>query len=183
MKSLLQYIQEAVSDPTSKNILFNFTGIDNADDTIKKLVELSKESGIPVAVDAQKVTVSFTATTLDAAQPIIDELQKFIGKEGKSQKRSSDEQYAQKLHAFEDAMDKLEEFKKECASAAELDNVPDPKEEDPKGADGKDLKESKDDKCPKCGKDKEHCECDKDHDHKDDVCPKCGKNPCECPEE
>ena len=25
MKSLLQYIQEAVSDPTSKNILFNFT--------------------------------------------------------------------------------------------------------------------------------------------------------------
>ena len=80
-------------------------------------------------------------------------------------------------------MDKLEDFKKECDSAAELDNVPDPKEEDPKGADGKDLKESKDEKCPKCGKDKEHCECDKDHDHKDDVCPKCGKNPCECPEE
>lgn len=183
MKSLLQYIHEAVSDPTSKNILFDFTGIDNADDTIKKLVELSKQSGVPVAVDAQKVTVSFTATTLETAEPIVDELQKFIDKEGKVQKRSSDEQYAQKLHKFEEAMKKLEDFKKECASAAELDNAPDPKEEDPKGADGKDLKESKDDKCPKCGKDKEHCECDKDHDHKDDVCPKCGKNPCECPEE
>ena len=88
---------------------------------------------------------------METAEPIIDELQKFIDKEGKVQKRSSDEQYAQKLHKFEEAMKKLEDFKKECASAAELDNAPDPKEEDPKGADGKDLKESKDDKCPKCG--------------------------------
>jgi len=186
MKSLLQYIHEAVSDPTSKNILFDFTGIENADDTIKSLQELSKKSGVPVSVDAQKVTVSFTATTLDAAEPIIDVLQQFIEKEGKSQKRSSDEQYAQKLHRFEDAMQKLDDFKEECATAAETDKAPDPKEEDPEGADGKPLKEGKDNKdgkCPKCGKDKKDCTCDKDDAHKDDVCPKCGKNPCECPKE
>lgn len=188
MKSLLQYIHEAVSDPTSKNILFDFTGIENAEDTIKSLQELGKKSGVPVAVDAQKVTVSFTATTLDTAEPIIDVLQQFIEKEGKSQKRSSDEQYAQKLHRFEDAMKKLDDFKEECATADETDNTPDPKEEEPEGADGKKLDEGKEEKCPKCGKDKKDCTCDKDDDHKDDehkddVCPKCGKNPCECPKE
>lgn len=180
MKSLLQYIKEAASDSTSINIPFDFTGIENAEDTIKSLQELSKKSGIPVSVDGQKVTVSLTSTTLDTAEPIIDVLQQFIAHEGKSQKRASYEQYAQKLHRFEDQMKKLNDFRDECENVDDnADSTTDPDGKEPGGADGKNVKESKDDKCSKCGKDKKDCKCD----DKNKVCPKCGKNPCECPQE
>jgi len=123
MKSLLEFIKEAQSsesvEQTSKDITFNFTDIENGKDTVEKVQNLGTESGIPVAVDGQKVTISFSKDTFAQAEELINTIKDFINVEGKSTRRASSEQYAQKLHAFEDAVKKLDEFKADCDAMAE----------------------------------------------------------------
>ena len=121
MKSLTNYIKESVETDesnavqTSCDVTFDFTSIENGEDTVKSLQEIGTKEAIPVSVDgATKVTISFSNDTLDKADNIIDVLQQAVEVASKSPKRSSDEQYAQKCQKLKKSMQKVYDFMDEC---------------------------------------------------------------------
>ena len=107
MKHLQDYIVEQAEvkvdeDVTSKSITFDFTDLENADETIESLKD--KEG---VSVDDKKVTLEITADNVDKIGTAQDILQQFCQTVRKSQKVSSDEQYAQKTAKFEENVGKM----------------------------------------------------------------------------
>lgn len=107
MKHLQDYIVEQAEvkvdeGVTSKSITFDFTDLENADETIESLKD--KEG---VSVDDKKVTLEITADNVDKIGTAQDILQQFCQTVRKSQKVSSDEQYAQKTAKFEENVGKM----------------------------------------------------------------------------
>ena len=100
MKHLQDYIIEQAQlneGASSKSITFNFKDLENAQETIDSL------------------TLEITADNVDKIATVQDILQQFCDTIRKSQKRSSDEQYAQKTVEFEkkvgemnDAIDEIQ---------------------------------------------------------------------------
>lgn len=107
MKHLQDYIVEQAEvkvdeGVTSKSITFDFTDLENADETIESLKD--KEG---VSVDDKKLTLEITADNVDKIGTAQDIIQQFCQKVRKSQKVSSDEQYAQKTAKFEENVGKM----------------------------------------------------------------------------
>jgi hypothetical protein len=107
MKHLQDYIVEQAEfkvdeGVTSKSITFDFTDLENADETIESLKD--KEG---ISVDDKKVTLEITADNVDKIGTAQDILQQFCQTVRKSQKVSSDEQYAQKTAKFEENVGKM----------------------------------------------------------------------------
>lgn len=112
MKHLQDYIIEQAQvneGASSKSITFDFTDLENGKETIDSLKD--KEG---VTVDGDKLTVEITSDNVDKLGTVQDVLQQFCHTVRNSQKRSSDEQYAQKTVEFEkkigelnDALDKI----------------------------------------------------------------------------
>lgn len=105
MKHLQDYIieQAQVNEAAeSKSIVFDFTDLENAEDTLKSLEE---KDG--VTVEDNKLTVEVTADNVDKLDTVQDILQQYSDTLRKSQKRSSDEQYAQKTISFEKKVGEL----------------------------------------------------------------------------
>lgn len=100
MKHLQDYINEAVdineATATSKSITFDFTDLENAEETLKSL-----EGKDGVSIEDNKLTLEITPDNVDKIGTVQDILQQFCQTVRNSQKRSSDEQYAQKTVAFE----------------------------------------------------------------------------------
>lgn len=99
MKHLLDYINEAVKiseGVESKTITFDFTDLENGDETVKSL---DGQTGI--SVDGLKVTLSITKDNVDSIGTAQDILQQYCSTIRRSQKVSSNEQYAQKTVSFE----------------------------------------------------------------------------------
>ena len=99
MKHLLDYINEAVKineGIESKTITFDFTDLENGEETIKSL---DGQTGI--SVDGLKVTLSITKDNVDSIGTAQDILQQYCSTIRRSQKVSSNEQYAQKTVSFE----------------------------------------------------------------------------------
>ena len=99
MKHLQDYINEAVKineGIESKTITFDFTDLENGEDTVKSL---DGQTGI--SVDGLKVTLSITKDNVDSIGTAQDILQQYCSTIRKSQKVSSNEQYAQKTVSFE----------------------------------------------------------------------------------
>ena len=99
MKHLQDYINEAVKineGIESKTITFDFTDLENAEETVKSL---DGQTGI--SVDGLKVTLSITKDNVDSIGTAQDILQQYCSTIRKSQKVSSNEQYAQKTVSFE----------------------------------------------------------------------------------
>ena len=99
MKHLQDYIIEQAQlneGASSKSITFNFKDLENAQETIDSLKD--KEG---VSVDGDSLTLEITADNVDKIATVQDILQQFADTIRKSQKRSSDEQYAQKTVEFE----------------------------------------------------------------------------------
>ena len=99
MKHLQDYINEAVKineGIESKTITFDFTDLENGEETVKSL---DGQTGI--SVDGLKVTLSITKNNVDNIETIQDILQQYCQTIRNSQKVSSDEQYAQKTVSFE----------------------------------------------------------------------------------
>ncbi len=99
MKHLLDYINEAVKineGIESKTITFDFTDLENGEETVKSL---DGQTGI--SVDGLKVTLSITKDNVDSIGTAQDILQQYCSTIRRSQKVSSNEQYAQKTVSFE----------------------------------------------------------------------------------
>ena len=120
MKHLQDYINEAVKineSMESKTITFDFTDLENAEETIKSL---DGQEGI--SIDGQKVTLSITKNNVDNIETIQDILQQYCQTIRNSQKVSSDEQYAQKTVSFEKKIGEMNDAIDEISSADDDDD-------------------------------------------------------------
>lgn len=112
MKSLVEFIKESiVVESEDKTITFDFTGIENAEETLKSLGEYSDV----VTVEDNKVTVTLNADNIEKVGSVQDIIQQAVQHERAGEKSTNDEQYAQKVGALEkkvaemnDAIDAIE---------------------------------------------------------------------------
>ena len=122
MKHLQDYIIEQAQineGASSKSITFDFTDLENGKETIDSLKD--KEG---VTVDGDKLTVEITSDNVDKLGTVQDILQQFCQTVRNSQKRSADEQYAQKTVEFEKKIGELNDA---------LDEIANPDDKDDKG--------------------------------------------------
>lgn len=122
MKHLQDYINEAVKineGIESKTITFDFTDLENGEETVKSL---DGQTGI--SVDGLKVTLSITKDNVDSIGTAQDILQQYCSTIRRSQKVSSNEQYAQKTVSFEKKVGEMND------AIDEITNPDDDKEDD-----------------------------------------------------
>ena len=120
MKHLQDYINEAVKineGIESKTITFDFTDLENGEETVKSL---DGQTGI--SVDGLKVTLSITKNNVDNIETIQDILQQYCQTIRNSQKVSSDEQYAQKTVSFEKKIGEMNDAIDEISSTDDDDD-------------------------------------------------------------
>ena len=114
MKHLQDYIIEQAQvneGASSKSITFDFTDLENGKETIDSL---KVKQG--VTVDGDKLTVEITSDNVDKLGTVQDILQQFCQSVRNSQKRSADEQYAQKTVEFEKKIGELNDALDEIAN-------------------------------------------------------------------
>lgn len=119
MKTLQEFLIESTNvfeGNESKTVTFDFTDLENAEDTINSLKD--KEG---VSVDGNKVTVTITADNADDLDSVQDILQQYCSTIRNSTKRSSNEQYAQKTKSFEQAVGKMNDI---------IDEIQNPEEDE-----------------------------------------------------
>ena len=120
MKHLQDYIIEQAQvneGASSKSITFDFTDLENGKETIDSLKD--KEG---VTVDGDKLTIEITSDNVDKLGTVQDILQQFCQTVRNSQKRSADEQYAQKTVEFEKKIDELNDALDEIANPDDKDD-------------------------------------------------------------
>lgn len=120
MKHLQDYIIEQAQvneGASSKSITFDFTDLENGKETIDSLK--NKEG---VTVDGDKLTVEITSDNVDKLGTVQDILQQFCQTVRNSQKRSADEQYAQKTVEFEKKIGELNDALDEIANPDDKDD-------------------------------------------------------------
>lgn len=120
MKHLQDYIIEQAQvneGASSKSITFDFTDLENGKETIDSLKD--KEG---VTVDGDKLTVEITSDNVDKLGTVQDILQQFCQSVRNSQKRSADEQYAQKTVEFEKKIGELNDALDEIANPDDKDD-------------------------------------------------------------
>ena len=114
MKHLQDYINEAVKineGIESKTITFDFTDLENGEETVKSL---DGQTGI--SVDGLKVTLSIRKDNVDSIGTAQDILQQYCSTIRRSQKVSSNEQYAQKTVSFEKKVGEMNDAIDEIAN-------------------------------------------------------------------
>ena len=130
MKSLIEYIKESRDQASIK---FNFDGMDNADEILKKFESIQTAS-----VNDKEVEVMINAN-VDELKKVYDILKEYSDGERVGSHRTNDEQYAQKTIKFEKKVNELKEM---------IDNIeaPDDKKAEDLKADDKKSDDKKDDK-------------------------------------
>lgn len=119
MKTLQEYLIESTNvfeDDESKTVTFDFTDLENAEETINSLKD--KEG---VSVDGNKVTITITSDNVDNLSSVQDILQQYCSTIRSSSKRSSNEQYAQKTKSFEQSVGEMNDI---------IDEIQNPEEDD-----------------------------------------------------
>ncbi len=101
MKSLIEYIKESREEGSIK---FNFDGMDNADEILKKFESIQSAS-----VNDKEVEVMNNAN-VDELKEVYDILKKYSDGERNGSHRTNDEQYAQKTIQFEKKVNELKEM-------------------------------------------------------------------------
>lgn len=125
MKSLIEYIKESRDQASIK---FNFDGMDNADEILKKFESIQSAS-----VNNKEVKVMNNAN-VDELKKVYDILKEYSDGERNGSHRTNDEQYAQKTIKLEKKVNELKKM---------IDNIEAPddnKAEDLKAEDKKDDK-------------------------------------------
>lgn len=125
MKSLKAYLMESNGCDSgkcteSKTFTFDFTDIENGEETVKSLE--GKEN---YAIDGNKVTV----TVCKDCKTDIEILQQAIEHARHSQKVSSNEQYAQKTKKLEATLGELFDYQDELENQEELEDKVNKEEE------------------------------------------------------
>lgn len=111
MKHLQDYIlEQRIVESDSKSITFDFTDLENAEDTIKSLEDVEG-----VEVDGNKVTVTISGDNVDKLDKFQDIVQQFYDTCHSSDKRTNDPKYGELVKAFGEAVgsfnDALDEIK------------------------------------------------------------------------
>ena len=127
MKSLIEYIKESRDQASIK---FNFDGMDNADEILKKFETIQSAS-----VNDKEVEVMNNAN-VDELKEVYDILKEYSDGERNGSHRTNDEQYAQKTIKFEKKVNELKEM---------IDNIeaPDDKKAEDLKADDKKSEDKK----------------------------------------
>ena len=130
MKGLIEYIKESRDQVSIK---FNFDGMDNADEILKKF-----ESIQSALVNDKEVEVMNNAN-VDELKKVYDILKEYSDGERNGNHRTNDEQYAQKTIKLEKKVNELKEM---------IDNIeaPDDKKAEDLKADDKKSDDKKDNK-------------------------------------
>ena len=130
MKSLIEYIKESREEGSIK---FNFDGMDNADEILKKFDSIQSAS-----VNDKEVEVMSNAN-VDELKKVYDILKEYSDGERNGSHRTNNEQYAQKTIKFEKKVNELKEM---------IDNIeaPDDNKAEDLEADDKKSDDKKDDK-------------------------------------
>jgi hypothetical protein len=126
MRTLRDYILESTyiaEAENSKSITFDFKDLENGKETINSLKD--KEG---VEVSEESLTVTVNADNASKLTTVQDILQQYCQTIRSSQKRSSDEQYAQKTVAFEKKVGELND------AIDEFENPDEPEDEKAKEA-------------------------------------------------
>ena len=132
MKSLREYIKESRDQASIK---FDFDGMDNADEILKKFDSIQTAS-----VNDKEVKVMINAN-VDELKKVYDILKEYSDGERNGSHRTNDEQYAQKTIKFEKKVNELKEM------IAKVETPDDKKSDDLKVDDKKsDDKKSEDKK-------------------------------------
>ena len=98
MKHLQEFINEQIEDSCKKSITFDFTDLEDGEDTLKSFED--KEN---CEVKDNKLTVS-VCNKLDSVQDI---LQQYGDKLRRSSKATNDESYAKKVKKFNSKVEEL----------------------------------------------------------------------------
>ena len=101
MKSLREYIKESRDQASIK---FDFDGMDNADEILKKFDSIQTAS-----VNDKEVEVMINAN-VDELKKVYDILKEYSDGERSGSHRTNDEQYAQKTIKFEKKVNELKEM-------------------------------------------------------------------------
>ena len=130
MKSLIEYIKESRDQASIK---FNFDGMDNADEILKKFESIQSAS-----VNNKEVKVMNNAN-VDELKKVYDILKEYSDGERNGSHRTNDEQYAQKTIKLEKKVNELKKM---------IDNIeaPDDNKAEDMKADDKKSDDKKDDK-------------------------------------
>ena len=130
MKSLIEYIKESRDQASIK---FNFDGMDNADEILKKFESIQSAS-----VNNKEVKVMNNAN-VDELKKVYDILKEYSDGERNGSHRTNDEQYAQKTIKFDKKVNELKKM---------IDNIeaPDDNKAEDLKADDKKSDDKKDDK-------------------------------------
>ena len=132
MKSLREYIKESRDQASIK---FDFDGMDNADEILKKFDSIQTAS-----VNDKEVKVMINAN-VDELNKVYDILKEYSDGERNGSHRTNDEQYAQKTIKFEKKVNELKEMidKVETPDDKKSDDlkVDDKKSDDKKSEDKK----------------------------------------------
>lgn len=120
MKHLQDYIVESSKinegETTSKTVVFDFTDLEHAEETLESLKD--KEG---VKIEDNKLTLTISTDNVDKLDTVQDILQQFCQTIRKSEKRTNDEQYAQKTVAFEKKIGEMNDA---------IDEIKNPKDEE-----------------------------------------------------
>ena len=130
MKSLIEYIKESRDQASIK---FNFDGMDNADEILKKFESIQTAS-----VNDKEVEVMINAN-VDELKKVYDILKEYSDGERNGSHRTNDEQYAQKTIKLEKKVNELKKM---------IDNIeaPDDNKAEDLKADDKKSDDKKEDK-------------------------------------
>ena len=130
MKSLIEYIKESRDQASIK---FNFDGMDNADEILKKFESIQTAS-----VNDKEVEVMINAN-VDELKKVYDILKEYSDGERSGSHRTNNEQYAQRTIKFEKKVNELKEM---------IDNIetPDDKKAEDLKADDKKSDDEKEEK-------------------------------------
>jgi len=130
MKHLQDYIIEQAQvneGASSKSITFNFKDLENGKETLDSLKD---KEGVTADEEGETITVEVTADNVDKLGTVQDILQQYSDTLRNSQKRSSDEQYAQKTVSFEKKVGELNDALDEIANPDDKDDKGGKKEEE-----------------------------------------------------
>ena len=125
MTSLSEYIKESMlNEAETSDIKFNLDGMENVDELIKNVQNFQS-----VSVVDKEITI-LGESNIDELKKVYDIIKKYSDKERSSQKRSSDEQYAQKTSQFEAKVKEFEEMINKLETPEPEEKLDDKKEDE-----------------------------------------------------